>query len=105
MDTGYSYHFRGHMKDEDRFSLLQIIDMMVRDKTSIELQKLVLDLPEDTEQANGEFCDKFGMDWFYEALILHDIDIHEELEHIKTERLNEEAMAQVDLREIANSYQ
>ena len=78
--------------------------MMVRDLNSVELQKLILDLPEDTEQANGVFCDKYGMNWFYEALILHDIDIQEELEHIKTERLDEEAMTQVELRDLANSY-
>ena len=82
--------------------LVQLIDMVLGDSNSEEISKIQQSLPEDHEEALGKFCYLYELgNWFYEAMILNDVDIFVELELIHKDRLNEEALVQIDLRELA----
>lgn len=69
--------------------------------TSWELQELISTLSDENDEACGKFCDRYELgNWFYEALILHDIDITELLVDLGNERELEEKEAQHDRDEI-----
>ena len=86
--------------------ITRILCEILFEKTSEELNKLVLDL-----QINDEplaiFCDQFDLgDWFYDQMTLLDIDIIDEIaviaeEHRKAERseLRESEMLRRELQE------
>ena len=86
--------------------ITRILREILFEKTSEELNKLVLDL-----QINDEplaiFCDQFDLgDWFYDQMTLLDIDIIDEIaviadEHHKAERseLRESEMLRRELQE------
>jgi hypothetical protein len=86
--------------------ITRILCEVLFEKTSEELNKLVLDL-----QINDEplaiFCDQFDLgDWFYDQMTLLDIDIIDEIaviadEHHKAERseLRESEMLRRELQE------
>ncbi len=86
--------------------ITRILCEILFEKTSEELNKLVLDL-----QINDEplaiFCDQFDLgDWFYDQMTLLDIDIIDEIaviadEHHKAERseLRESEMLRRELQE------
>lgn len=86
--------------------ITRILCEILCEKTSEELNKLVLDL-----QINDEplaiFCDQFDLgDWFYDQMTLLDIDIIDEIaviadEHHKAERseLRESEMLRRELQE------
>lgn len=81
--------------------LTQVIDMVLAESNSEEIGKIILSLPQGNEEALSKFCYLYELgNWFYEALILNDIDIFAELEHLMEERVNEEALVQIDLREL-----
>ena len=85
--------------------ITRILCEVLFEKTSEELDKLVLDL-----QINDEplaiFCDRFDLgDWFYDQMTLLDIDIIDEIavitdEHRKAERseLRESEMLRRELQ-------
>lgn len=79
---------------DSKTTLRNIIEMVVADRDSDELGEFVrqtFTLDMSTEEASEEFCDKFDLgDWFYEAMILNDIDIVSELDSIKLSRQVEE---------------
>lgn len=86
--------------------ITRILCEVLFEKTSEELNKLVLDL-----QINDEplaiFCDQFDLgDWFYDQMTLLDIDIIDEIaviadEHHKAERseLRESEMLRREMQE------
>lgn len=85
----------------DAHSLAQLIDTVLADSNSEEISKIQTSLPEDHEEALGKFCYLYELgNWFYEAMIFNDIDIFVELEQIHKDRLNEEALVQIDLRDL-----
>lgn len=69
----------------------QLITRILCDKTSEELNELALDLQINDEPL-AVFCDRFDLgDWFYEKMIMLDIDIIDEVsviadEHRKIEK-------------------
>ena len=71
--------------------ITRIICEILFEKTSEELNKLVLDLQIDDEPL-AIFCDQFNLgDWFYDQMTLLDIDIISEIcviadEHRRAER-------------------
>ena len=83
-----------------------IAEQVLGDHSSIELQELIDRLPENTEEAAGEFCDAFELgNWFYEAMILNDIDISEVLIDVAETRRAEEKEAEQDRAEAERDYQ
>lgn len=86
--------------------ITRILCEILFEKTSEELNKLVLDLQIDDEPL-AIFCDQFDLgDWFYDQMTLLDIDIISEIcviadEHHKAERseLRESEMLRRELQE------
>lgn len=86
--------------------ITRILCEILFEKTSEELNKLVLDLQIDDEPL-AIFCDQFDLgDWFYDQMTLLDIDIIDEIaviadEHHKAERseLRESEMLRRELQE------
>lgn len=78
-----------------------IRDCIVTEHESWELQELIDRLPEDTEEAANDFCDAFNLgDWFYDAMILNEIDISEVLIDVAEARRNKEKEAAADRSEV-----
>lgn len=68
------------MKTDAKEIMQFIEDRVLTGKSSIHIRDLVNALPENTEEAASFFCDHFELgNWFYEALILNEIDIANEL--------------------------
>lgn len=83
-----------------------IADQVIAEHNSLELQELIDRLPENSEEAAGEFCDAFELgNWFYEAMILNDIDISEVLIDVAETRRAEEKEAEQDRADIERDYQ
>ena len=86
--------------------ITRILCEILFERTSEELNKLVLDLQINDEPL-AEFCDRFDLgDWFYNQMTLLDIDIIDEIaviaeEHRKAERseLRESEMLRRELQE------
>ena len=76
----------------DKEQLVGLIENNVLyDRSSIDIQEIVDDLPEDSEEALSYFCDRFELgNWFYEALLMNEIDISDELITIGLNRGKEE---------------
>ncbi len=91
---------------EKQKSITQFIaDHIVGEHTSWELQEIIDRLPEGDEEAASEFCDAFDLgDWFYEAMIINDIDINEVLIDLAEQRRIEEEEAARDRAEIDRDY-
>lgn len=87
-------------------SLVELIDdHILYEHNSFDLQELVDNLPEETEEAAGYFCDRFELgNWFYEALIHSEIDISAELINIGARRQLEEKEASRDRAEHDRDY-
>lgn len=83
-------------------SLFQFIKNFVTvNESSWELEEIADSLPADTEDAAGQFCDKYELgNWFYEALTLNDMDIEAELRVIIYQKRQEEHEAAEELAEI-----
>ena len=65
--------------------ITRILCEILFEKTSEELNKLVLDLQINDEPL-AEFCDRFDLgDWFYDQMTLADIDIVDEVSTIADE--------------------
>lgn len=78
-----------------------IKEQLLFEATSWELEELVGTLPDENEEVCSKFCDRYELgNWFYEALILHDVDITELLVDLGNEREIEEKEAQRDRDEI-----
>jgi len=78
-----------------------IKDQILYEATSWELEELVGTLPEENEEACDKFCERYELgNWFYEALILNEIDITELLVDLGNEREVEEKEAQRDRDDI-----
>lgn len=78
-----------------------ITDQVVGEHSSEELRELIDRLPEDTEEAASDFCDAFDLGgWFYEAMVLNDIDISEVLIDVAETHYQEEQEAEKDRAEI-----
>ena len=78
-----------------------IDDHVIVDETSWSLQELVNRLPEDVEVAASTFCDRFRLgDWFYDALVINDVDINAELITIGARKEQEEREAANDRAEV-----
>lgn len=59
--------------------ITSILTELLFDKSSEELDELALDLCINKDDALSNFCDRFDLgDWFYEKMIMLDIDIKEE---------------------------
>nr|DAM65861.1 MAG TPA: hypothetical protein [Caudoviricetes sp.] len=86
--------------------ITRILCEILFEKTSEELNKLVLDLQINDEPL-AEFCDRFELgNWFYDQMTLADIDIIDEIaviadEHHKAERseLRESEILRRELQE------
>lgn len=86
--------------------ITRILCEILSDKTSEELNKLVLDL-QIYDEPLAIFCDQFDLgDWFYDQMTLLDIDIIDEIaviadEHHKAEcsELRESEMLRRELQE------
>jgi hypothetical protein len=87
-------------------SLVQVIDdHVICDLGSWELRELVDNLPEHTEEAASAFCDRFDLgDWFYEAMVINEVDINLELINIGARLEQEEEEAARDRAEIDRDY-
>lgn len=72
--------------------ITSILTEVLFDKSSEELDELALDLCINKDDALLNFCDRFDLgDWFYEKMIMLDIDIIDEVsviadEHRKIEK-------------------
>jgi hypothetical protein len=83
-----------------------ITSQVIIDHTSWELQELIDRMPENTEEAASDFCGAFDLgNWFYDAMILNDIDISEVLIDTAQTRRSEEKEAADDQAEIERDYQ
>ena len=82
-----------------------IADQIVAEHHSTELQELIDRLPESLEESAEEFCDAFELgNWFYEAMILHDIEISEVLIDIAETRRTEEKEAEKERDDMERDY-
>lgn len=71
--------------------ITRILCEILFEKTSEELNKLVLDLQINDEPL-AEFCDRFDLgDWFYDQMTLADIDIVDEVSAIADEHRKAES--------------
>ena len=71
--------------------ITRILCEVLFEKTSEELNKLVLDLQINDEPL-AEFCDQFDLgDWFYDQMTLADIDIVDEVSAIADEHRKAES--------------
>lgn len=85
----------------DRSTLTHIIDVVLKSNNSEEILKLTYKLPKDPEEALGRFCYLYEIgNFIYEQMILQDVSIFEELEHVRIDRFAAEADTQVELREL-----
>ncbi len=83
-----------------------IVDHVLHEHNSHELQDIINRLSDNTEEAAGEFCDGFELgNWFYEAMTLNDIDISEVLIDIAETRRAEEKEAEQDRADMERDYQ
>lgn len=72
--------------------LQQTVNHVVARLDSLDISQYIAELPEDTEEAIGAFCDRFELgNWFYDALILNEADVGAMLARIARERMGEEA--------------
>ena len=82
-----------------------IADQIIAEHHSTELQELIDRLPESLEESAEEFCDAFELgNWFYEAMILHDIEISEVLIDIAETRRTEEKEAEKERDDMERDY-
>lgn len=83
-----------------------IVDLVLIEHNSVELQELIDRFAESIEDAAEDFCDAFDLgNWFYDAMILNDIDISEVLINTAESRRIEEKEAENDRTEIERDYQ
>lgn len=81
--------------------LVQLIRASMFHWTSEETVDLLNKLPTDSEEAAGYYCDKLELGgWFYESMILNDVDIREELERLVTEKILNEYEDREENREL-----
>lgn len=81
-----------------------IVEQIVPEHASWELQELIDRLPETSEEAASDFCDAFELgNWFYDAMTVNDIDISEVLIDTAESRRVEEKEAEKDRDEADRS--
>lgn len=69
----------------------ELIEHVVADYHPVDITILAGSLPENIEEAASNFCDKFELgNWFYDAMVLNDVDIRAELNEIAEKRNREE---------------
>lgn len=74
-------------------TIRQIAEMVVDDQHSSEIIEIVDALPGNHEDAAAAFCDRYELgNWFYDAMILNDYDIREQLIDISNKKMVEELL-------------
>lgn len=69
-------------------------DKVLYEHSSEELQELIDRMPEDENEALEDFCGALELgNWFYEALIINEIDVSELMIDLAEERQQEEREA------------
>lgn len=82
-----------------------IKECVLAESTSWDLEDFVDELPRDNEAACEKFCRKYDLgDWFYEAMILNDIEIDDLLLRKTVELKKQEKEAEKEMIEQENDY-
>lgn len=82
-----------------------IRDQVLYELSSWELNDLIASLPDENEEQLDTFCKRYELgNWFYEALIINEIDIVNLLSDLVIERRQQEVEAERDRADIEHDY-
>jgi len=88
-----------YKKDEDKLLIKQVIQAIVADENSVTINELIQEIIDDKDAKEDEqkiemFCDRYELgNWFYDAMVINDVDIIEELNGIWMRKRIDEAEA------------